>query len=125
MAGSIDVVQRSFAGLRITRDALDFTPRLPAELSRVEFQVRYRDQLLAVHLGTDRLRVSAAPGDAAPVLVRVGGEKVLLRAGQEHEFLPGRRAARLSPKRDPGRRGAPCCGVCRATSRPCAARPPP
>lgn len=86
MAGSIDVVQRSFAGLRITRDALDFTPRLPAELSRVEFQVRYRDQLLSVHLGPDRLRVSAAPGDAAPVLVRVGVEKVLLRAGQEHEF---------------------------------------
>ncbi|MEY9774903.1 HAD family hydrolase [Arthrobacter sp. MW3 TE3886] len=86
MAGSIDVIQRSFAGLRITRDALDFTPRLPAELSRVEFQVRYRDQLLAVHLGPDRLRVSAAPGDASPVLVRVGVEKVLLRAGQEHEF---------------------------------------
>ncbi|QCB95775.1 HAD family hydrolase [Arthrobacter sp. PAMC25564] len=87
MAGSIDVVQRSFAGLRITRDALDFTPRLPAELSRVEFQVRYRDQLLAVRLETDRLRVSAAPGDAAPVLVRVGTQRVLLRAGQEHEFL--------------------------------------
>ncbi|PVZ60320.1 HAD family hydrolase [Arthrobacter sp. H-02-3] len=87
MAGSIDVVQRSFAGLRITRDALDFTPRLPAELHRVEFQVRYRDQLLAVHLGPDRLRVSAAPGDAAPVLVRVGAEKVLIRAGREHEFL--------------------------------------
>jgi trehalose/maltose hydrolase-like predicted phosphorylase len=68
---------------------LDFTPRLPAELSRVEFQVRYRDQLLAVHLGADRLRVCASPGDAAPVLVRVGAEKVLLRAGQEYEFLRG------------------------------------
>lgn len=89
MAGSIDVVQRSFAGLRVTRDALDFTPRLPAELSRVEFQVRYRDQLLSVHLGADRLRVCASPGDAAPVLVRVGAEKVLLRAGQEYEFLRG------------------------------------
>lgn len=89
MAGSIDVVQRSFAGLRITRDSLDFTPRLPAELRRVDFQVRYRDQLLAVHLETDRLRVSAAPGDASPVLVRVGTERVLLRAGQEHEFLRG------------------------------------
>lgn len=86
MAGSIDVVQRSFAGLRITRDALDFTPRLPAELRRVDFQVRYRDQLLAVHLETDRLLVSAAPGDAAPVLVRVGTRKVLLRAGEQHEF---------------------------------------
>ncbi|WCI07642.1 glycosyl hydrolase family 65 protein [Arthrobacter sp. OVS8] len=87
MAGTIDVVQRSFAGLRITRDALDFAPRLPAELSRVDFSVRYRDQMLAVHLERDRLRVSAAPGDAAPVLVRVGTRRVLLRAGQEHEFL--------------------------------------
>jgi HAD superfamily hydrolase (TIGR01509 family) len=86
MAGSIDVVQRSFAGLRITRDALDFTPRLPAELRRVDFQVRYRDQLLSVHLETDRLLVSAAPGDAAPVLVRVGTQMVLLRAGEQHEF---------------------------------------
>ena len=87
MAGTIDVVQRSFAGLRITRDALDFAPRLPAELSRVDFQVRYRDQMLAVHLERDRLRVSAAPGDAAPVLVRVGTQRVLLQAGQDHEFL--------------------------------------
>ena len=87
MAGTIDVVQRSFAGLRITRDALDFAPRLPAELSRVDFHVRYRDQMLAIHLERDRLRVSAAPGDAAPVLVRLGTRRVLLRAGEEHEFL--------------------------------------
>ena len=87
MAGTIDVVQRSFAGLRITRDALDFAPRLPVELSRVHFQVRYRDQMLTVQLRRDRLSVSAAPGDAAPVLVRVGSQRVLLKAGQEHVFL--------------------------------------
>lgn len=86
MAGTIDVVQRSFAGLRITRDALGFTPRLPAELRRVDFSVRYRDQLLAVHLDTGRLLVAAAPGDAAPVLVRVGNREILLRAGEQHEF---------------------------------------
>ncbi|HSL35948.1 MAG TPA: glycosyl hydrolase family 65 protein, partial [Arthrobacter sp.] len=87
MAGTIDVVQRSFAGLRITRDALDFAPRLPVELSRLDFQVRYRDQMLAVQLERDRLTVSAAPGDAAPVLVRVGTQRVLLGAGQDHVFL--------------------------------------
>jgi beta-phosphoglucomutase family hydrolase len=86
MAGSIDVVQRSFAGLRITRDALDFSPRLPVELPTVRFHVRYRDQLLAIDLQTERLRVSAAPGDASPVLVRLGGAEVLLHAGQDHEF---------------------------------------
>lgn len=96
MAGSIDVVQRSFAGLRITRDALDFSPRLPAELRRVTFNVRYRDQLLAVHLEKERLRVSAAPGDASPVLVRLGSEHVLLHAGRDHEFhlIPGSPAIR-------------------------------
>ncbi|WP_082699173.1 HAD family hydrolase [Arthrobacter sp. EPSL27] len=87
MAGTIDVVQRSFAGLRITRDALDFAPRLPVELGRLNFHVRYRDQMLNVQLERDRLTVSAAPGDAAPVLVRVGSQRVLLRAGQVHEFL--------------------------------------
>ena len=87
MAGTIDVVQRSFAGLRITRDALDFAPRLPVGLNRLDFQVRYRDQMLAVQLEHDRLTVSAAPGDAAPVLVRVGIQRVLLKAGQEHVFL--------------------------------------
>lgn len=86
MAGSIDVVQRSFAGLRITRDALNFSPRLPVELRRITFDVRYRDQLLAVHLEKGSLRVSAAPGDASPVLVRLGSEQVLLQAGQDHEF---------------------------------------
>jgi trehalose/maltose hydrolase-like predicted phosphorylase len=89
MAGSIDVVQRSFAGLRITRDALDFAPSLPKELRRVTFNVRYRDQLLAVHLEKDRLRVSAAPGDASPVQVRLGTQHVLLHAGQDHEFRLG------------------------------------
>jgi hypothetical protein len=43
--------------------------------------------MLAVHLERDRLSVSAAPGDAAPVLVRVGTQRVLLRAGQDHVFL--------------------------------------
>ncbi len=66
MAGTIDVVQRSFAGLRITRDALDFAPRLPAELSRVDFRVRYRDQMLAVHLERDRLGCRQLPETRPP-----------------------------------------------------------
>jgi hypothetical protein len=48
--------------------------------------VRYRDQLLAVHLEKGRLLVSADPGDASPVLVRLGTQHVLLHAGQDHEF---------------------------------------
>jgi HAD superfamily hydrolase (TIGR01509 family) len=90
MAGSIDVVQRSFAGLRMRQDALVFSPRMPAELRHVSFQVRYRDQLLDISLGHAALRVTAAPGEAAPVTIRVGDRTAHIAVGQSVRFsLPG------------------------------------
>lgn len=87
MAGSIDTVQRSFAGLRMAQDELVFAPRLPTGLHRVSFTVRYRDQVLEVALDHERLTVTAAPGVAAPVRVRMGLDTVLLHTGQSHGFL--------------------------------------
>lgn len=86
MAGTIDVVQRSFAGLRITKDALLFSPRMPKGLRAVSFQVRYRDQALEINLEHGTLTVSAAPGDAAAVCIRVGPEEVHLGAGETRNF---------------------------------------
>jgi beta-phosphoglucomutase family hydrolase len=89
MAGSIDTVQRSFAGLRMAQDELVFDPRLPTELHRVGFTVRYRDQVLDVALDHNRLTVAAAPGTALPVRVRRGPDTVWLHSGQSHTFLHG------------------------------------
>lgn len=86
MAGSIDVVQRSFAGLRLTGNALVFAPRLPREVRSVAFRVRYRDQLLDVRLTHEALEVVSAPGDAAPVRIRVGADDALLAPGSTHRF---------------------------------------
>lgn len=86
MAGTIDVVQRSFAGLRLTGDALIFAPQLPEGLRSVAFRVRYRDQLLEIQLRREHLVVASVPGDAAPVRIRVGGEEILLPAGTSHRF---------------------------------------
>jgi beta-phosphoglucomutase family hydrolase len=87
MAGSIDTVQRSFAGLRMSQDELVFTPRLPTGLRSVRFNVRYRSQQLEIALDHERLTVAAAPGAAPPVRVRVGRDTVMLHAGQAHGFL--------------------------------------
>ncbi|MCG2622171.1 beta-phosphoglucomutase family hydrolase [Arthrobacter sp. I2-34] len=90
MAGSIDVVQRSFAGLRMKQNALVFSPRMPTELRQVRFQVRYRGHLLDISLGHAELTVTAAPGEAAPVTIRVGERTALVAAGQSAVFaLPG------------------------------------
>ncbi|GHG51353.1 beta-phosphoglucomutase [Sinomonas cellulolyticus] len=86
MAGSIDVVQRTFAGMRLTGDALVFAPRLPREVCSVGFRVRYRDQLLDVTLTPAQLALAAAPGDAAPVRIRVGAHEALLAAGASCHF---------------------------------------
>lgn len=87
MAGTIDVIQRSFAGLRITRDALLFSPTMPTGIRAVSFRVRYRDQLLEVSLDHGTLTVAAAPGDAAAVCVRVGIDEVRLGAGETRKFV--------------------------------------
>lgn len=89
MAGSIDTVQRSFAGLRMAQDELVFDPRLPTGLRRVSFTVRYRDQVLEVVLDHNRLTVAAAAGTGLPIRVRRGPDTVRLHAGQSHSFLLG------------------------------------
>jgi len=86
MAGTVDVVQRTFAGLRSTAEGLVFTPRLPSGLRSVAFRVRHRGQLLDIALDHQRLRLSAAAGDAGPVHVRVGGESIFMLGGEVHEF---------------------------------------
>lgn len=86
MAGTIDVVQRSFAGLRISSNELVFAPRLPRELRRVFFKLRYRGVLLAVTLQTGSLRVAAARGNAPPIHIRVGNRSILLSPGSTAEI---------------------------------------
>jgi trehalose/maltose hydrolase-like predicted phosphorylase len=86
MAGTIDVVQRSFAGLRITSDGLLFAPRMPKGIRIVSFRVRYRDHLLTVSLQHDALTVSAATGDAAAISLQVGTQEALLEPGGTRRF---------------------------------------
>ncbi|WP_427116920.1 HAD-IA family hydrolase [Pseudarthrobacter scleromae] len=86
MAGSIDVIQRSFGGLRLSGDALVFAPNLPTGLRSVAFRVRYRGHYLNVELKDGRMRMASAAGDAEPISVRVNGRKTALAAGQVRTF---------------------------------------
>ncbi|WP_115787689.1 HAD-IA family hydrolase [Arthrobacter silvisoli] len=86
MAGSIDLLQRSFAGLRMGEGVLSFNPRFPSGLRALGFQLRYRGHALQVDFDSGRLRIESAPGRAAPVQVRVGGREVPLAAGERLEF---------------------------------------
>lgn len=86
MAGTVDVVQRSFAGLRLSGDALVFAPNMPNGLRSVAFEVHYRGHHLTVGLKDGRIRITSSPGDAAPVRLKVAGAITALSTGETREF---------------------------------------
>ncbi|CAN5429459.1 beta-phosphoglucomutase family hydrolase [soil metagenome] len=44
MAGTVDILLRTFTGMRMGADALVFRPRLPGALGRLTFELRYRGE---------------------------------------------------------------------------------
>lgn len=86
MAGTIDIVVRSFAGLRTEAGALTFTPRLPAHLGTAKFQIHYRGQLIDIALSAERLVIELRPGSAPPIRVGVSGQYVTLAGGDREAF---------------------------------------
>lgn len=83
MAGSLDVLQRCFAGVEMRGDVLHLNPYWPPELGRLEFSMTYREHALNVEIAEDQVRVSAGPGGQSPIRVRCrGGSAVLAPGGQ-------------------------------------------
>ncbi|MDQ0094869.1 HAD-IA family hydrolase [Paeniglutamicibacter psychrophenolicus] len=89
MSGTIDIVVRAFAGLRIEADTLGFTPRMPARLGRVRFQLQYRGHRIDVRLDPRSLRVRLQPCTAPPVAICVDGNHAMLAGGGERSFALG------------------------------------
>ena len=86
MAGTVDILLRTFTGMRMGPDALVFRPRPPGALRGVRFRLRYRDLELSLVLDRDRLQLSADPGTGPPVHVVVDDVSVLLGPGESREF---------------------------------------
>lgn len=61
MAGTIDIITRSFAGTHIEGNEVVFEPRLPEGLRSVRFTTVHRGQRLKVLVSPDALEVSADP----------------------------------------------------------------
>jgi trehalose/maltose hydrolase-like predicted phosphorylase/beta-phosphoglucomutase-like phosphatase (HAD superfamily) len=91
MAGTVDIVLRSLAGLRPRGKALRFDPALPPQVKRVRFSVHYRGHRVDVELTEDHLLVRSRPGPAQPIRVLVRDQTIELAPGAEHEFSLERR----------------------------------
>jgi alpha,alpha-trehalase len=86
MAGTVDLLQRCYAGVELRGQELWFNPSLPHQLSRLGFQLRYQGHTLLVDISKDALAVTSRLAMPEPVTVRVKGEARVLRPGERIEF---------------------------------------
>lgn len=86
MAGTVDIILRTYTGMRMEGDTLFFRPRPPGALRGVTFELRYRGQRITVTLDQQRLRLSASPSAVPPVQVMVDDVPALLAGGESAEF---------------------------------------
>ena len=67
MAGTVDLLERGYTGMELRHEALCFNPALPAQLSELKINVRYRGHSLAVLLREGLLRVTSMTVGQDPI----------------------------------------------------------
>jgi trehalose/maltose hydrolase-like predicted phosphorylase len=86
MAGTLDLLQRGYLGTQSSGELLRFAPREVERLSGLSLLMRFRDTVLKVSLGEDRLTVARVDDSTHPIWIGVGDTVLETRAGQRHEF---------------------------------------
>ena len=87
MAGTLDLVQRSYAGTYIRGDVLCFDPRLPSRLDGLSFSMQFRETPIQVTLTRDRLTLALrAEGGSRSVRVAVDNDVRELSVGDHTVF---------------------------------------
>ena len=86
MAGTVDLVQRCYAGMETRQGVLRFNPHLPDELQSVEFSIRYRQHWINIRLTAHSLRIGSRKHDVPPIRVSVPWRECSLEPGGTVEF---------------------------------------
>ncbi|MEU6264120.1 glycoside hydrolase family 65 protein [Saccharopolyspora shandongensis] len=87
MAGSIDILQRCFAGIEVRDGALRLNPLWPTELGPLELTIRYRGQPLTIEVTGRTATVRTWPGrPRLPVTCACGSRTVHLGPGETARF---------------------------------------
>jgi trehalose/maltose hydrolase-like predicted phosphorylase len=88
MAGTLDLIQRCYAGSEIRDDILYFAPRLAGNLDGLSFPMRFRGTPLEIELEDGKLTVAAQSDDPGPpIKVGVGDEVREAKASERYTFV--------------------------------------
>jgi alpha,alpha-trehalase len=85
MAGTVDLVQRCFAGVQTSDGVLRFDPAVPKELGRLSFDVQYRGIWIGCEVTENHVVLDVSSGLASPITVAVRDEEFVLEPGSRRE----------------------------------------
>jgi trehalose/maltose hydrolase-like predicted phosphorylase len=87
MSGTLDLVQRCYAGTQIRDGVLRFDPRLPGPLEGLSFSMQFEGTPIHVMLADGRVTVTAHPeGVSRPIKVAVGDDVREVCPGERSTF---------------------------------------
>jgi trehalose/maltose hydrolase-like predicted phosphorylase len=87
MAGTLDLVQRNYAGARVYDGVLHFNPQLPSRLDSLSFSMQFRQTPIQVTLSANRLTLAVHPeGASHPVRAGIPGDIRELSPGDQAVF---------------------------------------
>lgn len=86
MAGTVDVVLRTFAGLKVDTRQVHLDPRLPEQLRRAAFQIHCHGHVLDVTVTHEHITVLLHPCATAPLQLSVAGTPTTMKAGEQRIF---------------------------------------
>jgi trehalose/maltose hydrolase-like predicted phosphorylase len=102
MSGTLDLMQRNYAGAHVYDNVLHFNPQLPSRLDSLSFSMQFRETPIQVTLTGDRLTLAVHPeGASRPVRVAVRDDvRELCPGGQTVFELSGSTATTEPSARD-------------------------
>ena len=86
MIGTVDIVQRCYAGIIFKDDVLWFNPCLPDELTRLSFHLHYRQHLVQFEITREKATVTAGNSRARSIRVGVKDKIYELTANSSMTF---------------------------------------
>ena len=72
MAGTLDIIIKSFAGINIFKDYIKLTPNLPAHWHKLSFKILHRNNLLDIEVTKDAIKINRLTNVKKRVGVKVG-----------------------------------------------------
>lgn len=86
MAGTVNILQNSYTGIRTCENVLWLNPRLPDDLEYLEMVIRYRGHSLKLLFKQDSFRIHALRAAEKPIKIGFDKKVYVLQSGESKEF---------------------------------------